>query len=122
MHDRCRKSSERNRKHYADRGIVVCERWKSFDAFFEDMGNPPDGLSLDRVDNDGNYCKENCRWADWKTQNTNNQRAAYIEFDGKKLRVREVEQSLGLSQGALWHRLQSGWSVSDACTTPRKQS
>jgi hypothetical protein len=75
MLDRC--ENERN-EHYADyggRGISVCERWHDFANFFADMGHKPEGLTLDRIENNKSYEKNNCRWADWFTQ-ANNRRPA----------------------------------------------
>lgn len=74
MHNRCEKSNNPVYSHYGARGIKVCERWSGIyglQNFIEDMGEPPKGYSLDRIDVDGDYCPENCRWADQYTQTTN---------------------------------------------------
>jgi hypothetical protein len=71
MIQRCRNQKHKAYPRYGGRGIVVCERWQEFGNFLEDMGPKPDGLSLDRKDNDGNYEPSNCRWADSKTQSIN---------------------------------------------------
>lgn len=74
MHTRCSNENSSNFKHYGWRGISVCERWKSFENFLADMGERPDGMSLDRIDVDGNYEPSNCKWSHQSEQVKNQRR------------------------------------------------
>lgn len=72
MKGRCDNPNNKGYKNYGGRGITYDPKWKSFLVFYEDMGPKPSKKhSLDRIDNNGNYCKENCRWTDWNTQENN---------------------------------------------------
>lgn len=74
MIGRCTRPSQLRYPHYGGRGITFDPRWRNFQNFLEDMGERPEGKTLDRIDVDGNYCKENCRWATVKEQNNNTRR------------------------------------------------
>lgn len=71
MRQRCNNPNANGFRYYGGRGIAVCQRWDSFEAFLHDMGERPPGLTLDRINPDGNYEPGNCRWATWETQNRN---------------------------------------------------
>jgi len=72
MRARCNCKTDYHYKWYGARGIKVCERWNNYELFLEDMGERPDGQTLDRINGDGMYCKKNCRWATPKEQAVNN--------------------------------------------------
>lgn len=71
MKTRCQNSNNNGYKNWGGRGVSVCKRWHSFKNFYADMGSRPEGLTLERRNNDGNYEPGNCYWATWKEQNNN---------------------------------------------------
>lgn len=122
MRDRCGKDKTYHaRARYVGRGITVCERWQSFDNFFADMGPRPAGASLDRIDNDKGYSKENCRWADRRTQTLNSTHARFIEFRGRKMCLKDWARESGVNYITLWERLDSGWDFEKSITTPTRK-
>ena len=91
MKARCNNPNEPAYKNYGARGIRVCARWiHSFDNFVADMGLPPKGLTLERVNNDGDYLPENCVWADRKTQNRNSRNNAFRPKDVEFIRRQDT--------------------------------
>jgi hypothetical protein len=78
MVQRCTNKKAKSYNRYGGRGIVVCTRWLVFENFLSDMGEAPEGLTIERIDNDGPYAKWNCCWADWDTQNNNRRRTKSV--------------------------------------------
>lgn len=106
-----------NYAYYGGRGIKVCERWRTFENFYADMGPTyADGLTLDRIDPDGDYCPENCRWANPIKQSQNRRNCAAIEWRGRSLVAAEWDRVLGLNRNTVGARLRRGWSVERALT------
>lgn len=88
-------------KNYKDRGITVCDTWLSFDAFFADMGPRPPGTSLDRIDVDGNYNKENCRWATRKEQANNTRVTVRVTWKGETRTLSEWSEHMRIPLSTL---------------------
>lgn len=95
MRARCRNPSDRSFKNYGARGIKVCEEWECFETFLMDMGNRPDKYSIERMDNDKGYFKENCKWATRKEQNNNRRDTTYFIIDGVKVTRTKIEEKMG---------------------------
>jgi hypothetical protein len=120
MISRC--TNERNPSYarYGGRGITVCERWlNSVEAFVKDMGKRPgDGYSLDRIDNNGNYEPENCRWANANEQTNNRSNTAHIFFNGQYLPLTEWARKMGIDYRVVHSRIRRGWTIEAALTKP----
>lgn len=119
MLQRCQNPMVKAYADYGARGITVCDRWKTFENFLEDMGIPEPGMTLERRKNDVGYSKENCVWATKTTQANNRRSSKVIEFGGESLTQAEWERKCGLRTGQLYERLKKGWSIERALLTPR---
>lgn len=99
-------------------GICVCDRWRVFECFYEDMGpRPTANHQIDRIDSIGNYEPGNCRWATPKEQSNNTSRNVIIEWNGSRKSVSEWSLELGIKRPTLDARLKRGWSIEKAFTT-----
>jgi hypothetical protein len=105
MRQRCENPNSTTYYAYGARGITVCERWRSFDNFYADMGPRPGGMSLDRIDNGGPYSPENCRWASAKDQCSNTRKNRFVLFNGNKITLSEFSRQAGINRTTvgLWN-------------------
>jgi hypothetical protein len=120
MRQRCGNPRDSGYPLYGARGITVCARWHSFDAFLADMGpRPSPKHSIDRIDNDGPYSLDNCRWATPTEQARNSRRNRFIEHAGHTLCLSAWAEKTGLDSAKIWARIyRLGWTVERALTTP----
>lgn len=118
MHTRCSNQSTPYYKNYGGRGISVCERWLSFNSFLSDMGERPDGHTLERLDNDGDYSPENCRWATWDRQSRNKRSARMVTVFGSSMNLKDACDGALMSQNTVRYRIEHGWDVNNALFVP----
>lgn len=118
MLGRCRNKRDAGYHRYGGRGITVCDRWLDFKNFLEDMGEKPDGMSIDRKDNNKGYCKENCRWATQKEQCRNTRRNVMLTYNGETKCLAEWSEETGISRGILKRRINQGFDAEDVLTAP----
>lgn len=114
MKSRCDNPKATGYEYYGGRGITYSKRWSDFHKFYEDMGPRPEGTSLDRIDVNGDYTKENCRWATWVQQARNTTCNNLLEYDGELLCIQEWGERLGIKPNSILTRLRRGWTVEEA--------
>lgn len=119
MRNRCYRKIGHDYSRYGALGITVCERWLySFPNFFADMGECPDGCSLDRIDSKGIYSPENCRWASMEVQQLNKKRTKYATLNGETKPVVTWCKILGISYRTIRARIAAGWEPEKALRIP----
>ncbi len=115
MMQRCYNEGHNAYHNYGGRGISVCPEWHTYVGFFADMGRRPSTKhSIDRIDNEGNYCPQNCRWATKAEQVSNTRRSRFVEMDGERKTLMQWVRQFGLKYGTLRGRLDRGQSLKEA--------
>lgn len=104
MKARCNNKNDKRWEQYGGRGIKYCKEWEHFSNFVRDMGDRPLGLTLDRIDNDGDYCKQNCRWTDAKTQLNNTTRNKRYFLNGVSKTLSQWIEHFGLKPSTVRQR------------------
>jgi hypothetical protein len=122
LKNRCDNRRDAKYRHYGERGITYDPKWALFAGFVADMGLAPPGMSLDRIDNDGPYCRTNCRWATPKQQSRNRRFNRIIEFNGERKPLAAWAEQLGINCVTLRGRLDSGWPLERALSAGRFDS
>jgi len=120
MKGRCTNPENPKFETYGARGISVCDRWlNSFQNFLDDMGKKPTSRhTIERIDNNGNYTKENCRWATNKEQANNRRSNRILIFNGQRRNMKQWAKKMGMTYSTLKSRFNYGWSVAEALTRP----
>lgn len=109
---RCKYPGHKGWSHYGGKGISVCERWRVFENFYADMGEPPfPKAQLDRIDGDGNYDPSNVRWVTTKQQQRNRSDTHFLEHRGMRLCITDWSAQTGILAVTIKQRLRMGWAV-----------
>jgi hypothetical protein len=122
MLSRCYDDGNPQWADYGGRGIIVCDEWRGplgRAQFISDMGDCPPGHSIDRIDNDGPYCKANCRWATRSEQQRNRRDSRLITYNGKTGTIADWASWTGIAAGTIWYRLKVGRPIGIALSPKR---
>jgi hypothetical protein len=114
MKQRCENPSDARYEDYGGRGIAVCPSWQSFAEFYSDMGEPPNGFVLDRLDNEKGYCRENCKWVTAKVSCNNRRSSIRYFMDEKWYSIAELAELSGVNYRTIQTRLRAGTPVKEA--------
>lgn len=123
MRQRCSDPNWSRADSYVNKGVQVCPEWGNYANFREWAlrSGYTEGLSIDRIDNNGNYCPENCRWTTRKTQANNQSRNRWLTFNGETKTMSEWADIVDIPYCTIKRRIYSGWSVERTLTTPVKE-
>lgn len=115
---RCYNKNEKCYKYYGGRGIKICDKWKTFEGFYEDMKEGyADNLTIDRINVDGDYCKENCRWADKETQANNMRTNRMVTVNGINYTLANLCKEYGLKYKTIHKKLSKGIPIENILKT-----
>lgn len=120
MKQRCTNPNNPKYYLYGARGISICEKWQDFSGFIDDMGERPNRMTIDRIDNNGNYEPSNCRWATIKTQQRNLRNNITITYNGDVLKLQDIADKYSIKASVLNYRLLAGWDIENALNVPVK--
>lgn len=120
MRQRCNNPNTAAFKDYGGRGIYIDSSWNTFEQFLKDMGPRPARKTLDRIDNNGPYSKENCRWVDNYVQHNNTRKNTQFSLNGRSQTMAQWARELKIKSSTLWMRLHYGWSIERTLNTPVK--
>lgn len=122
MLERCNNSESKSYKDYGGRGITVCKKWEKFDGFWEDMQEGySDGLTIDRIDVNGNYEKDNCKWSTHQEQSDNRRNTIMVTLNGETEKLSYFLEKYNKKRYQYYGRIRSGWSIEDALAKPIKE-
>lgn len=120
MKQRCTNPNNKFFSYYGGRGIAVCDRWlNSFENFLVDMGQKPKGLTIDRIDSDGDYEPSNCKWSTRKEQANNRRINRVYTIYGKELNLTQIAKTFGIHRNTLDQRLAKGMPIEKAVIPPK---
>lgn len=121
--DRCLTKNRKDAKWYFDKGVTICDEWmKDINSFIKwaKQNGYKKGLTIDRIDPNGNYCPENCRWVDMETQNNNQCNSVKYLCDGQYLSIAQISRKKNMNYRTLLARKNRGWDIERIISTPIK--
>jgi ribosomal protein S27E len=123
MVQRCTNKNVPHYSYYGGRGITVCDEWLTVEGFYKDMGERPKGTTLDRINNELGYFKDNCRWVTSEEQSNNKRSSVKITYKGKTQTLSQWAKEYNMKRETLYGRVTlAKWSIEKAITTPVRHS